>query len=373
MSAFALALALLAGLAQGEPPTPAQPAPETTYFKTMELAGYDSTDKTLQVYVPLQKLDKSKVSPKHQWEFEWSSAGLVRTSPGSSWSPRFRVFEQFRDEGELGPRVVRLLLRLWDFNVKRLRLDHGEAYRRLVDVYLAYGGEPGGEQLFTVDPTEPNAYGKANHVNTVYIYQVTTFTEPFEMVREVAHEYGHATIPPIGIYSAPEDWANGLLGERLYIQWLRDELAAKRLTSYDMLGGTQASLDAYLAAKVAPDVKRIALNGPDWSLLTKRTEDAMKEYLALASYAERVLPPRAFARSLVLTGSQKAEDYNRSVVSAATEQSTWSPRWPAGLAKKPIWLPVGKGTLQGGKALKRKGSWVLVQPTAAKVVIRNAP
>lgn len=363
MTALGIVAALVVAQAAGPP---------THYFKTMDLAGPEGGEKRLKIYVPLEKLPRPKVCPKHGWMYEWSSTGMVRTpQTPDQWSPRFRVFEQHRGADELGPRVTRMLLRLWDYNSQQLRLDHTELYRRLVDVYLAFGGRPGGEQLFTVDRDERDEHNRPRRVNVFYIYQVTTFTKPFEMAREVAHEYGHASLPPIGIFNEPEDWANGHLGEMLYLRWLRDDIAAERLTPRDALGATVADLDAYLARTVEPLLVRVATNGPNGALIAANGPESMNQYLGVAMWAERLLPPRALGRALMLSDTTNPRTFVQTVVDAAAELPYWRPRIPDSLRGKPVWLPVGAGRVEGGRVLSQAGRWARVQPTGALRVVNR--
>ena len=51
--------------------------------------------------------------------------------------------------------------------------------------------------------------------------EIDTSKPQAEACRELAHEYGHAVLPAIGGFKSPEDWANGYLGERLFLRWLR--------------------------------------------------------------------------------------------------------------------------------------------------------
>jgi hypothetical protein len=78
----------------------------------------------------------------------------------------------------------------------------------IVDIWLCEGGNVGGEQV-----------GR-----NIYIYQIEKGREEVELIREVAHEWGHHIIPPIGPYEEPEEWANGCIGERLLLKLLLNNL-----------------------------------------------------------------------------------------------------------------------------------------------------
>jgi hypothetical protein len=72
------------------------------------------------------------------------------------------------------------------------------------DVWLCRNGTIGGEQW---------------HGN-IYFYDLDKPRSSIEWIREIAHEYGHLSLPPIGGYTAPEYWANGYYGERLMVRWI---------------------------------------------------------------------------------------------------------------------------------------------------------
>jgi hypothetical protein len=321
-------------------------------------------------------LDAPKTAPKYRnWSFDYLTAGYVPSSknPGKS-EVRFLCYSQTRrPTNDPAPGIVQNLLRLWSYNRYRLKIDHSEAYAsRQIHLYLCDGGQAGGEQRFGEDRYVDRDTGRAvtHKVNTIYIYDMPSFTKDrVEMLREIAHEYGHATLPPIGPFSKPEDWANGDLGERLYLRWLFEDLVAQRLQRGDVLGATSAGLDQYLKAKSDPLIREVASNGPNLDLLGKKGEAAMNAYLGLALYAERIMPAKQFARAIALTGSTKAIDFARAVVDAASEES-WTVRVPYGFEGKRIWLPVGKAKVSGATILARKGDWVQVQAGPQPITVR---
>ncbi len=331
--------------------------------KGMYLPNPDGPDARVLLNILLERLEPAKIAPKHpDWIFEWVTSALCDL-PGEprQFELRFRVFAQERREkNDKGERVARMLARLWEFNDLRFGLDHSPQYNsRIVDAYVCYGGDPGGEQLFDEDLTSD---GRLVKVNTIYIYALDSFTEPVEMAREVAHEYGHATLPGVGGFTKPEAWANGFLGEKLYLRMLRDEMALKRLDVVDAMGATQASLDTWVKANVDPLVLKAAASGPVEGKLSGKGEDAMDAYMGQVCYVQSVLPEKVFRRSLVLIGSTKAKDYPSGVVLAAEEPDDYVVAIPGLLKGKSLWVPLGKGKLSGAKVLQKRGDWVQVQP-----------
>lgn len=334
---------------------------------TRVFASYAGPDTRVEVVVPSQPLDVPKVSPKNHMQFEWLVQGLARL-PGAGYSyvPRFRVFEQTPPASGKAPAVARMAMRLWDFNFHRLKLDHSEQYNnRVVDYYLCNGGNPGGEQLFTEDGEGVQAC----NVDTIFIYDMPSFTDTVEMAREVAHEYGHATLPPVGGFLEPEYWADGYLGERLFLRWFRDEMAAGHLAADDAMGADLPGLDRWVKRNVEPLVLDVALQGPDLTLMAGKTQASMNAFMGTVLYVDGLVPPKVFARSLKLIGSQNAVDYVASAVAAVEEAAPFAVAPPPGAEGKPIWLPLGKSRITGAKPLKRKAGWVLVKPIAGRLAV----
>lgn len=315
------------------------------------------------------KLTTPKQSPRHGWKFDYMVAGYGRAAgPPASFAMRFRVYsESPLSEGNPAEGVARMLLRLWDFNVQRLKLDHADAYGdRVIDVYLCKGGKAGGEHRFDVEERD----GRRIPVSTIYVYDIASFKQPIEMAREVAHEYGHATLPPVGGFETPEDWANGYLGEKLYLSWLLGEMISKGLSPADAMGATIDDVDAFVRRNVRPLVARTLLNGPNTALLAQKGPAAMDAFLSLALYADAVLPQKAFARSLVLNQKQTALGYLSAVVEAAAESERWVLN-SNGLEGQSVWIPLGKGKLTGASGLKRQGDWVQIRVNEPTVTVTN--
>lgn len=324
----------------------------------------------LGLYYDDERLETPKISPKHKWEFDWLVEGVASPEPKSNlFSPRVRVYSQERKAFDDKALVVgRIAMRLWQFNFAKLRLDHSIQYGAgVVDYYLAFGGPAGGEQLFD---QEEGPDGKNHGVNTIYVYQINNFDSKLEFLREVAHEYGHATLPPIGGYRAPEYWANGDLGERIYLRYLRDMIADKRLSSEDAGGVSLHDLNGYLRKRVDPLIAAAAGRAPGAELKAAGPE-SMNAYLGLVLYAQSILPPEVFARSLVLTGSQNATDYPKAIDIALAESATRTLRIPESLRGKAIWIPVANGRVSGTEILETKGTWVKVASPRATLQIES--
>jgi len=324
------------------------------------------------MHVKLTELQPAKTSPMFPWKFVWTVSGLGRVGAATQFNQRVRVFAQKRDEIEdTTYSVGRMAMRMWDYNVQYLTLDHHERYMRTVDIYLAQGGTAGGEQRLVPDPEVKDPYGRTVTANVVHIYRMDTFTNARERAREVAHEYGHATLPAIGGYSAPESWANGDVGERLYLTWLYRDMQAGTAGWFDTVGATKEDLAAYLKEKVDPLLVQIGTNGVRADVLAGTDRGAFMEYVALVVYAEAMLPREAFARFMLLTGDGHGKQALPEFEFVVGELDEWDVRIPAALAGKDIWLPIGTGSVATGQVVSRRGKWAKVKPVGGRIVVRR--
>jgi hypothetical protein len=320
-------------------------------------------------------LDPPKTSPKNFWNFD--RVAIVAVKEGAGESDRFRVFGQSTSPDGACPTpfsASRLLARLYDYNATVLRLDHSPEFgNRRVDIYLCGQGKAGGEQSFGEDPYTPDYLGRPTKVNTVYIYDVFTLTDKLEACRELAHEYGHATLPPVKVAKAHEQWANGDLGERLYLSWLRDMAAKGALAPADYFDTTREALDRYYGRRVRPLVLGVAKNGPGLATLKKDDDHGFNGYLALACFARAVLPDEAFRRSLLLNPDQSPSGFAKAVLEVVNERPKVKIARPDGSLTE-FWIPVGRGTPVGCDVLLKAGGWAKIRPTGpvfVKNVVRN--
>jgi len=320
---------------------------------------------------PLRESPKKFGADKIPWLFPWLVAGFSRNGRNPSADElKFRVYSQ-EEKGNRAPDVARMLLRLWDLNLKHLNLIHNPQFHLgLVDVFLCFGGQAGGEQLFDHEIGPDKQLYK---VNTIYIYDLSSFTDPVEMAREVAHEYGHATWHPIGGFKDPEEWSDGYLAEKVFLRWLRDGLASGDLTTADTMGATKEGLDKWLVAHADPLILSGAQTEPTSPLLADPSAAGMNAFIGLALFLQAAYPDRVFARSIELCG-YSAKDYPGAAVLAAEEPLEDVPlKIPPALIGKKIWLPLGTGKLSGAVSLRTNADgWVQVQVGTRPIVIKNA-
>ena len=348
--------------------------PGGVLIRELELISADTGEKLLMIRARNEKLDPPKRAPLGGLMFEHLTSGYARDRTDEAFHLRFRVFTMYRpDENDPTDYVARMMLRLWDFNRQRLNRDHSDfIHLRSVDVYLVAFGGSGAEQLFMEDPEELDALNRPARVNTIYVYSVQSLDDPLEFARELAHEYGHATLPGIGGYSEPEDWANGDIGERVYMSWLLQGMIAGKLGTNDTMHATLDQMQAYYDETVLPHLKRVATKGPNLAALKRRDGTGYAELLGLASYCAAIMPHKMFGRAVALTATPDAEGFLKGVVEAASEQPEWKVSIPMGLkANEPIWVPQREGSVKGARELQRRGEWVKIQPTTNSVTVVN--
>jgi len=328
---------------------------------------------------PQDRLNPPKLSPKKlgvdqkRLRFDWltSVAGyLPRDEQGTQiLYTKVRIYSQERN-GEVDPaiKIARLLARLWDYKFHVLNWDQPSAFHDgTVDVYLCDTGRPGGEQLYDYD----DQIGGNPKVNTIYIYDLPSFTDPMEMAREVAHEYGHATLAQVGGYTEPEDWANGFLGEKLYLRHVLQEYDAGHFDLKDAMGVSPDKLRAWVHANVDPLVIAAAERGPSIPALKDRSSKGMDAYIGLALYMDTILPEELFAKSQEEQPTADAKDYLDTVVTYSAEQavSPYSLKIPDYLKGRKIWIPLGNCKLSGAEVVQHPGDWVQIVAGSKPVTI----
>jgi len=371
-------LSLLAALVLGQ-------SPEGYTVRRIKLPEPNNKPSRLQVWIRDGQLDPPKLSPKLfgdppiRWQFDWITTAFG-PDDGAQKDPetgepmarlRFRIYSQERRaENDKSPMVARQAIRMWDLLQARYRFANNESINHgIVDYYLSWGGKAGGEQL-TGEEVLPN--NRVVTVNTIYLYDLRNFGSPIEMAREVAHEYGHAALPAVGGFNAPEYWANGYLGEKLFLRWLRDKLAIGHIGTDDTMGSTVKDLDAWIKDNVEAPVLEASSRPPSATMLSDKGPVGMNAYIGLVVYADTILPPSIVGRSMKLMGSQDAKDYPDSLLRAMMEMPKITLSLPPYLKGKPIWIPLGAGKVAQAQVLKRQGDWAQIQPQAGGVVITTS-
>lgn len=317
-----------------------------------------------------ERMPVAKVAPKDSsWLYDWSSSGFGKVPGDEAFRLRTLVYSQ-KPRDDHRTEVARMAMRLWELNMARLFVDNPSEYAKVVTFYLSFGGEAGGEQVFTVDPQmQQISPGRNAKVNTIYLYDIASFKSPVQMAREVAHEFGHATLPAVGLYSAPEKWASGYLGERLYLRWVRDLMAAGKLAKEDAMGATLEGLDGWVKSRCDPLEDKIATKGPDPVLLGKDHAEAMDEFLGLALYMARLLGPTDLQKSFKLNATNTGVGYLKGLRELLSARETLVYELPADWLGRDVYLPTEGKAVKGAEVLLQRDGWTKVRLTTTRVVL----
>lgn len=159
---------------------------------------------------------------------------------GGEWRLAFRVLYDADQEGAeaLAPQAMRDLLRVRAATVAHVG-DPRRALIAPVNLWLLGNGDGGAEQ------SGPH----------LYLHGTRKTREPLELLRQVAHEFGHLVLPAIGPLVEPEKWGNGFLGEVLILRWLSQAPAPKDATV------PAEALAAYVRQEVEPLARAFAAAG----------------------------------------------------------------------------------------------------------------
>lgn len=182
------------------------------------------------------------------------------------------------DNGALptAKRVAKLLLWFHGMTRERLKTDHARNLPT-VHVWLTRSAGAG---------LSPDVGGE-QFKNHIYIYDIFAERRAVEWVREVAHEYGHYALPGVIGFTAPEEWSNGVLGERLYLKWLSDDVLTGRIDSDFLPFINEVELNEFQTRQIVPLINRWATQA-DWKRLVRTDAAGMDEYTGLILYWDAV-------------------------------------------------------------------------------------
>ena len=123
------------------------------------------------------------------------------------------------------------------------------------------GPPPGPARPLEVWLTEEGRAGAEGWSGSIYLCGIATERQPSEWVRQLAHELGHATLAGgVGGLGQPEPWANGRIGEVLFVRWL----LAARVATGPPLPWVSDKLAAWQREQLAVSVGALeAVGGPD--------------------------------------------------------------------------------------------------------------
>ena len=272
------------------------------------------------------------------------TAGVGASVAPIHYVRRFAVHAPEPDALPLVKRTARMLLLLYGLNASRLHYDH--AFHQTVDVWLS------GQAASNSSPD----VGGEQFKNQIYIYNIFAERKPIEWAREIAHEYGHYALPGISGFKSPEEWANGVLGERLFLKWISDDLKAGLLKPDDLPFVKPDDVAEYVAKQDTPLVRRIARDGILDTQLARQDAGAMDLYTGLALYIDTVNGTTALLNAMSYTEPKtagtfaQANDFLRGVQSSlqGATDITYAAPLAAHDGKADFWvyLPRGEYTFE---------------------------
>ena len=267
---------------------------------------------------------------------------------------RFRVYAPNAGSLPLARRAARLLLLLHGENRERLGYEHPKTLP-VIDVWLS--GQAGAGLSSDI--------GGEQFGSQIYIYRIFAERSPAEWAREIAHEYGHFALPGVTGFTEPEAWANGVLGERLFLLWLQEDLERPRLQPADIPFVTPPELAAYCEKQCAPLIRRIAQYGPDTKAMARRDAADMEAFVGLALYCDTVYGSRGLRNAFAYTESSqgdsflRAPDFLRGMASSLQSAAEWTAALPCpdASAKQETFyllLPKGAWTAAASDSISRR-------------------
>ena len=274
------------------------------------------------------------------------------------YTRRFLVHAPDADSLPLAKRVGRLLALLHGENRERLGYEHPKM-TPTVDVWLSrqagagLDADIGGEQ-----------FG-----NQIYLCRIFAERSPTEWAREVAHEYGHFALPGVTGFTEPEAWANGVLGERIFLKWLRQDLLRERLKPADIPFITPQQLEDYFDAQITPLILKIAQSGPNPKLLAQKDAAGMDALIGLLLACDSLYGSRqlrdifACAVSSHGDGFLYAPDLLRAVAVSLSDAVEWAVSPPLPITPRQetfsVFMPKGNWTVSANGSTR----WRLAETT----------
>lgn len=323
-------------------------------------------DDRLVVRTPMTELHRPIVDPLDStkvFKFQSSGYGRLRQATALQADYRIQVYVLTKPELSLASRSCTYLLFLWDILTSQFGLEQPFRYEGVVTAFLRPDGKPGGEQKI-VTTKEGNTEVKRN---AIFINDNKTLTDPLEMCRELAHEYGHAVFHNIGGWDAPEFWGNGYLGERLFLKYLAKGIAAKEINPPEVFDLDPSALNAWVKRNCEEPAAVVFRNGFDPKALDGKGQIAFDAWISLMMAADSLYGPRLLGRAMTLSNGDTPADSYTGLGRALLEQTSLTIHAPMPI----FWLYLpGEWMLKGGKTLETKsGGWRKVDAGTAKTIV----
>ncbi len=303
--------------------------------------------------------------PSRSELYNVGTAAYIQTD--GAYMLRFHVHAQEAAALPVARRAAHFLAALWLLARQRVGPTWAAVGRKPVEVWLTRSLPGGG--------------AAAN--GSMVVYEALAPRSDLEWARTLAHEYGHLILPGAGGFAEPEPWSNGVLGERLFLGWLRDDLVAGRLSPASVAFAGIADLEYYCERQVQPLLDAACEQWPDTETLAGRGKAAMNAFTGLMLAIDRTLGAAALYGLLDhLVDGAKAEQDGPAFLSAFR---LWLERQDAfdirrvGQGTQAFWLPAGRYqvtggatalTLAPGRATAAKGEWTVAADRSGPCALR---
>jgi hypothetical protein len=353
-------------------PKPAEPSVQfgdTTKERVMQTTLEDGRLLVRTGMRPLPKPPLDPIDKKTPYPYVSGGYARPRSETSDQVNLRFEVYAPDAETLSLADKSCHYLLRLWDMLSEHLKMDHPYATQRLVKVFLNKSGKPGGEQKIL---SVPDTDGVETKANCVFVYGVGNLTDPLETCRELAHEYGHAVLPAIGGFTDTEFWANGDIGERLFLRWLLPAIEAKEIAANEVFEVPIAALRDWVARNVDALSDNVLKNGFEPSVLNGTNRATRDSMLGFVMAIESEFGGAILGRGMALSNGTKPIDLYNGVTQAIREKETLAVSISG---SDPVWvyLPGGDWKVTGAKIVRQgqAGWFALVATPGAKVTIKH--
>lgn len=286
-----------------------------------------------------------------------------------TYKRRFLVCAATKDALPFVKQVARLLLIFCAQRRIRFGTDHPSS-QPTVNVWITEQVEQG---------LSPDTGGE-QFQNQIYLYNRHLERSVVEWAREIAHEYGHYGLPGISGYTKPEEWANGTLGERLFLKWLWEDMRSGRVPKSDIPFVNRTELEGYYKTEIYPLMKQIMINGTEARKITRRDAEGMDYFTGLCLYIDALYGTKMLASAFQETQSPSrltlphAPEFLNGFLRAVLETDTFelTPNEPYQL----FYLPAGSwevNMVEGVSSWKiQSGSNQPVKQTAKGVQVQKS-
>ncbi|OIO95466.1 MAG: hypothetical protein AUJ92_07955 [Armatimonadetes bacterium CG2_30_59_28] len=248
------------------------------------------------------------------WKFNRVTYGYLRARGAENWSQQVRVYyvSEFLARGAQNYAALSEMICRMALQVNAVVRDNMGANpppaEPVINIWLCEEGEVGARQPIDIP-------------GHIYFYDITHHRPWVEWLRQLVHEYGHLVLPAIGGFtSATEPIADGEMGERLFMPWVR---ASMNLTPDAYRPEDRDQVDGYVLSKSEQCLNLFLEEGPESPLLFDRGSWGVQLLCGFALWVSRTHDPSFLQRCFVALAEQGDPMDMRSVDFRDTYQKLW--------------------------------------------------